>query len=52
MTSRLSEFQAIIALNNLRSLDRLLEWKKETYGRYKQAFNMFEFQGGVSQKLF
>ena len=46
MTSRLSEFQAIIALNNLRSLDRLLEWKRETYGRYKQAFNMFEFQGG------
>ena len=46
MTSRLSEFSAIIALNNLRSLDHLLEWKKETYGRYKRAFNMFEFQGG------
>ena len=46
MTARLSEFQAIIALNSLRNLDLLLEWKKETYARYKQAFPMFEFQGG------
>jgi dTDP-4-amino-4,6-dideoxygalactose transaminase len=46
MTSRLSEFSAIVALEGLKNIDALLEWKKETYEHYKRAFPMFEFQGG------
>jgi len=46
MTCRMDEKQAIEVLVSMGYLPEMLEWKRETYDRYKQAFPMFAFQQG------
>jgi dTDP-4-amino-4,6-dideoxygalactose transaminase len=41
---RMPETNAIIGLNNLKNIGTLLEWKRDTYNFYKQAFPEFIFQ--------
>jgi len=48
LISRLSEPHAIIALENLKKLPEILEWKKGTYDYYKSHFPSFQFQQGES----
>jgi hypothetical protein len=42
----MTEVQALTILHGLKNLDTLLEWKKETYDKYKQVFSQFQFQSG------
>jgi dTDP-4-amino-4,6-dideoxygalactose transaminase len=44
MMSRMPETSAIMALEGLRNVPDLLEWKRETYLMYKKAFPEFIFQ--------
>lgn len=51
--SRMSEYTACVGLHNLKFLNDLLEWKKDSYEMYKKAFPMFQFQpdGGNHQVI-
>lgn len=46
MTCRMDEKAAIEGLEGLDHLQKLLEWKSETYDRYRKAFPDFQFQEG------
>lgn len=46
LISRMTEANAIIALENLWHLDMMLAWKKETYEMYRNALPQLQFQVG------
>jgi len=47
MMSRMTEVSAVMILGGLRKLDDVLEWKLDTFNRYKKAFPDFQFQEGT-----
>lgn len=46
LISRMSEANAIIALENIKNLDEMLAWKKETFEMYKSGLPQLQFQVG------
>lgn len=45
--SRLEEFNATLALENMKYLSMLLDWKRNTYYYYKEHLPMLKFQEGT-----
>jgi dTDP-4-amino-4,6-dideoxygalactose transaminase len=46
LMSRMPETNAMVGVHALRKLPELLQWKQDSYNKYKMAFPDFQFQEG------